>query len=84
MNESARRNLEQEVAGYRLEAQRQAKLIAQLEKEREKYGQDANEAGNRYVQVGGGGREAAAQPAELAQPGGPHCLSAVQTVKACE
>jgi hypothetical protein len=65
------------VAGYRLEAQRQAKLIAQLEKEREKYGQDANEAGNRYVQVGGGGgRGAAAQPQ-------PHCNLGSATSPAC-
>jgi hypothetical protein len=40
-----------------VEAQRQAKLIAQLEKEREKWGVEANEAGNRYVQVGSGSRE---------------------------
>ena len=56
VNESAKRNLENELAGYRLEAQRQAKLIAQLEKEREKYSQEANEAGGRYVEVGGNRR----------------------------
>ncbi len=54
INENAKRNLEQEIQGYKMEAQKQSKLIYQLEKEREKYDLDAAEATNKYQQVGGG------------------------------
>lgn len=41
----------------RAEAQRAAKQLVQLEKEREKYSLEASEANARYMQVrGGGGR----------------------------
>ena len=60
INENAKRNLEQEIQGYKMEAQKQSKLIYQLEKEREKYDLEAAEAANKYQQVIGGweGREA--------------------------
>lgn len=51
--ENTKRNLEQEIQGFRAEAQRQAKSIYGLEKEREKYGTEASEAGSKYMQVGG-------------------------------
>ena len=38
--------------GYKMEAQRQSKLIYQLEKEREKYAVEASEAAEKYMEVG--------------------------------
>ena len=60
INDNTKRNLEQEVQGYKMEAQRQGKLIYQLEKEREKYAVEASEAAEKYMEVrgrkdGGGG-----------------------------
>ena len=37
--------------GYKMEAQRQSKLIYSLEKEREKYAVEASEAAAKYMQV---------------------------------
>lgn len=51
INENTKRNLEQEVQGYRIEAQKQQKLIYQLEKEREKYGLEASDANSKYMQA---------------------------------
>uniref|UniRef100_A0A383VEV0 Cilia- and flagella-associated protein 58 central coiled coil domain-containing protein n=1 Tax=Tetradesmus obliquus TaxID=3088 RepID=A0A383VEV0_TETOB len=51
MTENTKRNLEQEVAAYRAEAQRSAKQLVQLEKEREKYSLEASEANARYMQA---------------------------------
>ncbi len=53
INENTKRNLEQEIQGYKTEAQKQSKLIYQLEKEREKYSIEASEASAKYMQVGG-------------------------------
>ncbi|KAG2452283.1 hypothetical protein HYH02_003307 [Chlamydomonas schloesseri] len=51
INENAKRNLEQEIQGYKMEAQKQSKLIYQLEKEREKYDLEAAEANSKYQQA---------------------------------
>lgn len=51
INDNTKRNLEQEIQGYKMEAQRQSKLIFQLEKEREKYAVEASEAAAKYMQV---------------------------------
>uniref|UniRef100_A0A061SN17 Flagellar associated protein n=1 Tax=Tetraselmis sp. GSL018 TaxID=582737 RepID=A0A061SN17_9CHLO len=51
INENTKRNLEQEIQGYKIEAQKQQKLIYQLEKEREKYGTEASEANSKYTQA---------------------------------
>lgn len=48
-NERVAKNLEQELAGFKLEASKQRKLIYQLEKEREKYGMEAAEQRNLYL-----------------------------------
>lgn len=42
---------EQEIQGYKMEAQKQSKLIYQLEKEREKYSIEASEAAAKCVAV---------------------------------
>lgn len=49
INENTKRNLEQEIQGYKTEAQKQSKLIYQLEKEREKYSVEASEASAKYM-----------------------------------
>eukprot|EP00898_Chlorokybus_atmophyticus_P000353 jgi/Chlat1/1318/Chrsp118S01746 len=49
INENAQRNLEQEVSGYRAEAARQARVVAALEREREKYGAEASDASSKYL-----------------------------------
>merc|ERR1711998_472750 len=49
--ENTRKNLEQEIAGYKSEAQKQRKIIFQLERERVKYGQEAGDAAARYAQA---------------------------------
>ena len=51
INENTKKNLEQELQGYRGEAQKQNKLIWQLEKERDKYGADSGEATSKYLQA---------------------------------
>ena len=51
INDNTKRNLEQEIQGYKVEAQKQQKLIFQLEKEREKYGIEASEANGKYMQA---------------------------------
>jgi len=51
INDNTKRNLEQEIQGYKMEAQKQSKLIFQLEKEREKYAVEASEAASKYMQV---------------------------------
>mmetsp|Transcript_23941 Transcript_23941/g.66472 ORF Transcript_23941/g.66472 Transcript_23941/m.66472 type:complete len:870 (+) Transcript_23941:229-2838(+) len=51
INENTKRNLEQEIQGYKVEAQKQQKLIYQLEKEREKYGIEASDANSNYIQA---------------------------------
>mmetsp|Transcript_12291 Transcript_12291/g.30037 ORF Transcript_12291/g.30037 Transcript_12291/m.30037 type:complete len:870 (-) Transcript_12291:348-2957(-) len=51
INENTKRNLEQEIQGYKMEAQKQSKLIYQLEKEREKYSVEASEAAAKYMQA---------------------------------
>ena len=56
INENTKRNLEQEIQGYKMESQRQSKLIYQLEKEREKYAIEASEASAKYMQVRAGQR----------------------------
>lgn len=51
INENTKRNLEQEIQGYKVEAQKQMKALYQLEKEREKYGSEASDATSKYLQV---------------------------------
>eukprot|EP00002_Diphylleia_rotans_P004987 TRINITY_DN1392_c1_g3_i1.p1 TRINITY_DN1392_c1_g3~~TRINITY_DN1392_c1_g3_i1.p1 ORF type:complete len:887 (-),score=260.76 TRINITY_DN1392_c1_g3_i1:165-2825(-) len=51
VTENTKKNLEQEIAGYKTEAQKQRKMIYQLEKEREKYGQEAAEATAKHLQA---------------------------------
>ncbi|GFH17729.1 uncharacterized protein HaLaN_14421 [Haematococcus lacustris] len=51
INDNTKRNLEQEIQGYKMEAQKQSKLIYQLEKEREKYSIEASEAAAKYMQA---------------------------------
>jgi flagellar biosynthesis chaperone FliJ len=51
ISENSKRNLEQEVASYRAEAQRAAKNLASLEKEREKLTGEASDASAKYLQV---------------------------------
>lgn len=51
INENTKKNLEQEIQGYKVEAQKQAKMIYQLEKEREKYGAEASDATAKYLQA---------------------------------
>lgn len=51
INEGTKRNLEQEIQGFKMEAQSKQRLIYQLEKEVEKYGQEASLATSKYMQV---------------------------------
>lgn len=51
INEGTKRNLEQEIRGFRTEAQKQQRLLFQLDKEREKYGQEASESTSKHLQV---------------------------------
>eukprot|EP00775_Hariotina_reticulata_P010077 gene10077-10232_t len=51
MTENTKRNLEQEVAAYRSEAQHAAKSMISLEKEREKYSSEASDATAKYLQA---------------------------------
>eukprot|EP00955_Chlamydomonas_euryale_P009494 101406-Chlamydomonas_euryale.AAC.4 len=51
INENTKRNLEQEIQGYRMESQKQSKQIWQLEKEREKYSVEASDAAGKYMQA---------------------------------
>eukprot|EP00210_Caulerpa_lentillifera_P001811 g1741.t1 len=51
INQNTTRNLEHEIQGYKLENQRQMKQILLLEKERDKYGTEANEANNKYNEM---------------------------------
>lgn len=51
VNDNAKRNLEQEIQGYKMESQRQTKQVYQLEKEREKYAIEASEATATYLQA---------------------------------
>ncbi|DBB05834.1 hypothetical protein WJX82_007880 [Trebouxia sp. C0006] len=51
INENTKRNLEQEMNGYKLEAQKQAKHIWALESEREARGQEATEASQRHAKA---------------------------------
>lgn len=51
INENTKRTLEQEIQGYKIETQRQSKLIYQLEKEREKYSIEASDAAEKYMQA---------------------------------
>lgn len=51
INEGTKRNLEQEIRGFRTEAQKQQRLLFQLEKERAKYGQEASESSSKHLQV---------------------------------
>mmetsp|Transcript_148054 Transcript_148054/g.258763 ORF Transcript_148054/g.258763 Transcript_148054/m.258763 type:complete len:891 (-) Transcript_148054:258-2930(-) len=48
VQERRKKNLEQELAGHRIEAQQQRKHIYQLEKDREKYAAQASEATTKY------------------------------------
>ena len=48
VNMNTKRNLEQEIIGYKSEAERQRKAIMQLEKEREKYAIEASDAAAKY------------------------------------
>lgn len=50
---SCRKNLEAEIESYRAEGQVQSRNIVALEREKEKYAQEAAEASGKYMQVGG-------------------------------
>ena len=49
INEAQKKTLEQEVQAFKIEAQKQAKAMWQLEKEREKYGMEASDATAKYM-----------------------------------
>lgn len=51
IQENSKRNLEQEIQGFKAEAQKQRKVIYQLEKEREKYVSEAAAATTEYQQA---------------------------------
>jgi len=51
VHENTRKNLEQEIGGYKAEAHKQRKMIFLLEKEGEKYGSEAAEASTKYQQA---------------------------------
>ncbi len=51
IQENTRKNLEVEIQGYKAEAQKQRQVIYGLEKEREKYGQQASDATAKYMQA---------------------------------
>mmetsp|Transcript_9497 Transcript_9497/g.15525 ORF Transcript_9497/g.15525 Transcript_9497/m.15525 type:complete len:886 (+) Transcript_9497:227-2884(+) len=51
IHEKQRESLEQEIQVYKADAQRQRKMMYQLEKEREKYGAEASEATAKYQQA---------------------------------
>eukprot|EP00291_Cryptomonas_curvata_P003512 CAMPEP_0172182760 /NCGR_PEP_ID=MMETSP1050-20130122/18581_1 /TAXON_ID=233186 /ORGANISM="Cryptomonas curvata, Strain CCAP979/52" /LENGTH=858 /DNA_ID=CAMNT_0012856247 /DNA_START=81 /DNA_END=2653 /DNA_ORIENTATION=+ len=51
IQENTKKNLEAEINGYKTEAQRQRKSIYALEKEREKYGQQASDATAKYLEA---------------------------------
>ena len=51
VQENTKKNLESEIIGYKSEAQKQRKTIYSLEKEREKYGQQASDATAKYLEA---------------------------------
>jgi hypothetical protein len=51
LQENTTKNLESEIVGYKSEAQKQRKMIYALEKEREKYGQQASDATAKYLEA---------------------------------
>ena len=51
VHENTRRNLEVEISGYKVEAQKQRKQLFLLEKDGEKYGSEAAEATSKYLQA---------------------------------
>ncbi|KAJ1479606.1 hypothetical protein T484DRAFT_2022988, partial [Baffinella frigidus] len=51
VQENTKKNLESEIIGYKAEAQKQRKMIYALEKEREKYGQQASDATAKYLEA---------------------------------
>ena len=51
VNENTKKNLEQEIQGYKIEAQRQAKMIYGLEVEREKFSSEANAMNSKYLEA---------------------------------
>ena len=51
INEVSIHNLEAEIQNYRESSQKQERLISKLEKERQKYGAEASQAGVKYMQV---------------------------------
>ena len=51
VNENTKKTLEQEIQGYKMEAQKQAKTIYGLEAEREKLGSEANTMNAKYLEA---------------------------------
>uniref|UniRef100_A0A7S4K395 Cilia- and flagella-associated protein 58 central coiled coil domain-containing protein n=1 Tax=Guillardia theta TaxID=55529 RepID=A0A7S4K395_GUITH len=51
VQENTKKNLEAEIIGFKSEAQKQRKIIYSLEKEREKYGQQASDATAKYLEA---------------------------------
>jgi chromosome segregation ATPase len=51
VQENTKKNLESEITGYKSDAQKQRKMIYALEKEREKYGQQASDATAKYLEA---------------------------------
>eukprot|EP00742_Colponemidia_sp_Colp-10_P001279 GILJ01001378.1.p1 GENE.GILJ01001378.1~~GILJ01001378.1.p1 ORF type:complete len:869 (-),score=252.53 GILJ01001378.1:154-2760(-) len=51
VHENTKKNLENEIQGYKGESQKMRKMIYQLEKDREKYGIEASQANAKYYQA---------------------------------
>eukprot|EP01116_Phalansterium_solitarium_P023263 TRINITY_DN805_c0_g2_i2.p1 TRINITY_DN805_c0_g2~~TRINITY_DN805_c0_g2_i2.p1 ORF type:complete len:691 (+),score=375.87 TRINITY_DN805_c0_g2_i2:155-2227(+) len=51
ISESSKKNLEQEIQGYKAQAQKHRKMIYDLEKQREAFIQEASEATQKYLQA---------------------------------
>ena len=51
INERTTKNLENEIRSYKQEASKQRKLIYQLEKDREKYGEEASDSQKKYLEA---------------------------------
>ena len=51
ISESTKKNYEQEIQGYKIQAQKQRKTIYELEKQREQYINQTNEATTKYLQA---------------------------------
>ena len=53
LHEQSKKNLEQEITNYKEEAQKQRKIIFQLEKERDKYINEASDLTQKVIKMKG-------------------------------